>query len=119
MKGAPLTSYQWRKSLPQTWFVVETQKTRTGKNADGEATRPYRFGEFDILGVSMHPSTGNWNRFMYTPAGWLLPRKKEDGLINVFQPVSNEPNDDWTDDFLTAVSWFRGGMKKTIRPGKL
>lgn len=119
VKGAPLTSYQWRKNLPKTWFVVETQKTRTGKDAAGENTRPYRFGEFDILAVSMHPSTRDWKRFMYTVGGWLLPRKKDSGLINVFQPVSGEPNEDWTDNFLTAVEWLREGRKKTIHPGKL
>ena len=35
----------------------------------GLATRPYRFGEFDILAVSMHPSTNDWNRFMYWALG--------------------------------------------------
>ena len=40
---------------------------------------------------------------MYAVGGWLLPRKKDSGLINVFQPVSGEPNEDWTDNFLTAV----------------
>jgi hypothetical protein len=119
VKGSPLTSYQWRKSLPETWFVVETQKTRTGKDAAGEDTRPYRFGEFDILAVSMHPSTRDWNRFMYTVGNWLLPRKKNGGLINVLQPVSGEPNEDWTDNFLKAVEWLREGRKKTIHPGKL
>lgn len=34
-------------------FVVETQRTRSGINASGESTRPYRFGDFDILAVSM------------------------------------------------------------------
>jgi hypothetical protein len=118
-KGIPLTARDWRRSLPESWFVVETQKTRTGKDANGEATRPYRFGEFDILAVSMQPSTREWNRFMYTVATWLLPRSKEPGLINVFQPVSCEPNEDWTDDFLTAVRWFREGRTRTIQPGKL
>ncbi len=118
-KGSPLTAHQWRKSLPVSWFVVETQKTRTGKDAGGADTRPYRFGEFDILAVSMHPSTNNWEKFMYTVGRWLLPRKKNPELINVLQPVSNEPNDDWTDDFSTAIDWFREGLTKTIRPGTL
>jgi hypothetical protein len=40
-------------------------------------------------------------------------------LINVFQPVPNEPNDDWTDNFCTAIDWLREGRTKTIYPGKL
>jgi len=56
---------------------------------------------------------------MYVVGSWLLPRKKDSGLINVFQPVSCEPNEDWTDNFLTAVEWLREGKKKTIHPGKL
>lgn len=119
VKGSPWSARQWRKSLPEPWFVVETQKTRTGKDADGADTRPYRFGEFDILAVSMHPSTNDWEKFMFTVGRWLLPRKKNTELINVLQPVPNEPNDDWTDDFFTAVEWFRDGRAKTIFPGKL
>lgn len=39
-------------------YVVETPRTRGGKDlTSGEDTRPYRYGEFDILAVSMHPST--------------------------------------------------------------
>ncbi|HEY8484647.1 MAG TPA: hypothetical protein VIL13_08565 [Longimicrobiales bacterium] len=41
---------------PPGLFIVETQRTRTGKGRQGENTRPYRFGEFDILAVSLHPS---------------------------------------------------------------
>ena len=118
-KGAPKTAGHWRKTLPESWFVVETQKTRTGKKADGTATRPYRFGEFDVLAVSMHPSTQDWERFMFTLGRWLLPRPMDPRLINVFQPVPNEPNDDWTDNFCTAIEWFREGTAKTIYPGKL
>jgi hypothetical protein len=36
-------------------FVVETQRTRGGRTSTGEKTRPYRFGEFDVLGVCLHP----------------------------------------------------------------
>lgn len=119
MKGSPLTARQWRKNLPESWFVVETQKTRTGKDADGADTRPYRFGEFDILAVSMHPSTNDWRKFMFTVGRWLLPRKNNPELISVFQPVANEQNDDWTTTFATAIEWFREGKIKTIYPGKL
>ncbi|MBI5576367.1 MAG: hypothetical protein HY896_08385 [Deltaproteobacteria bacterium] len=119
VKGTPLIARQWRKSLPESLFIVETQKTRSGKNAEGVDTRPYRFGEFDILAVSLHPSTNDWKKFMFTVGRWLIPRKKDPDLINVLQPVSSDPNDDWTDDFATAIEWFRGGELKTIYPGKL
>jgi hypothetical protein len=45
-------------SFADTLYVVETQKTRAGtKKTTGSSTRPYRFGEFDILAVAMYPST--------------------------------------------------------------
>lgn len=113
------------KKIPKLWnkkqgkaaapiFVVETQKTRSGTDNAGRKTRPYRFGEFDVLAVSMHPSTGDWGKFMYTVANWLIPRGEDKKLISVFQPVSATPNQDWTNDFLTAVSWFRQSQKRTI-----
>lgn len=55
--------------------MTETQKTRTDNDGDGEKTRPYRYGEFDVLAVSMQPSTGKWDRYMYTLGRWLLPGK--------------------------------------------
>jgi hypothetical protein len=42
------------------FYVAETQKTRSGKRK-GIHTRPYRFGEFDILAVSLAPATGTWD----------------------------------------------------------
>ena len=57
------------------WFVAETQKTRSGKpkqnnerdidnallidEVELQSTRPYRFGEFDILSVCLQPSSGD------------------------------------------------------------
>ena len=109
------------KRIPKRWgrassfFVVETQKTRSGTDSAGLSTRPYRFGEFDILAVCMHPSCGSWDHFRYTVANWLLPRPGPDKrLIQVFQPVPDSPNADWCDDFGTAVQSFRGSVKKTI-----
>lgn len=109
------------KRIPKLWsrgsnfFVVETQKTRTGTNSAGSATRPYHFGEFDILAVCMHPSCGDWRTFRYTIANWLLPRPNADNqLIRVYQPVPASSNADWCDDFVTAVQWLRGGAKRTI-----
>ena len=63
-------------------YVVETQKTREGTDRKtGEKTRPYRFGEFDILAVAMQPATGQWDRFFYTIADWLLPDPKNAAFL--------------------------------------
>lgn len=107
----------WKKNqeLPLTpVYVVETQKTRSGTDSKGQSTRPYRFGEFDILAVAMHPSSGDWHHFQYTVADWLLPRAQDKKLISVFQPVPAVPNDDWSSDFATAVDWLRQNRKKKI-----
>jgi hypothetical protein len=96
-------------------FVVETQRTRSGVDlATGQSTRPYRFGEFDILAVAMHPSKGRWDAFFYTVADWLTSRPGDQHLMEVLQPVAFEPNDDWTDDFATCVRWLRSGLEKKI-----
>jgi hypothetical protein len=79
----------------------------------GKATRPYRYGEFDILAVCMEPSHGRWDSFMYIPERWLLPRKQDRKLIEILQPVSLEPDNVWTDNFDTAVARFRA---RTRRP---
>jgi len=98
-------------------FVVEVQRTRTGEDpVTGQPTRPYRFGQFDILAVSMQPSTNEWNNFMYTVGAWLLPRKNTLELVEVMQPIPREANEDWTDNLDTAIEWFRSGTKKTIAP---
>jgi len=80
----------------------------------GGSTRPYHFGEFDLLAVSMQPSTNMWDRFMYTVADWLLPSRTHPSELLKFQPVATAPNHDWTDDFRTAVAWLRSGLEKTI-----
>ncbi len=101
--------------LSNSMYVVETQRTRGGKDArTGEDTRPYRFGEFDILAVSMEPSTRRWDSFLFTVGKWLLPRPDDHRLILKFQPVPNEPNDYWTSDFEQSVVWFRSGVHNTI-----
>lgn len=98
-------------------YVVETQRTRGGKNSTtGLATRPYRFGEFDILAVSMHPSSNDWNEFMYSVGAWLRPRHSDPTLLDVFQPIAIKPNEDWTDDLATCIKWLRSGARKTIAP---
>lgn len=94
-----------RKGFP----VVEVQRTRAGKR-DGEDTRPYRFGEFDILSVCMEPSHGRWNVFHYIPERWLIPRKGDPALIEILQPVALIPDAVWTNDFDEAVRRLRSGQ---------
>jgi len=116
-KGHPVITSGTRFGLAAGMYMVEPQRTRSGKmkNEEGEEkkTRPYRYGEFDILAVSLQPSTGQWGSFRYTVGNWLLPGT---GLneIATYQPVAIEPNDDWTDDFVTAANWFRSGVSKRI-----
>lgn len=110
------------KHVPKLWnkqlgvYVAETQKTRSGKDQAGSDTRPYKFGEFDILAVCLHPSTNDWSRFLYTVGNWLRPREKDTNLIAVMQPVDPQESADWTTDFAKAVSWYRGGTTRTIAP---
>ena len=102
------------RRFPEDMFVVETQKTRGGKDADGNDTRPYNFEEFDIISVCMQPSTGEWSTFYYSLSRWLLPRENDGAKMLKFQPVSIEPNEFWTDNFNTAIQWLRSGIEKTI-----
>lgn len=114
-RGAPVVRAGKRFGFAGDVFITETQKSRTGTDGD-EMTRPYRYGEFDILAVSMQPSTGKWDRYMYTLGRWLLPGKKPSEIATL-QPVAMEPNDYWTDSFTTAVTWFRaddGGKRMTL-----
>ncbi|MGA3027198.1 MAG: hypothetical protein ABSF98_20760 [Bryobacteraceae bacterium] len=116
-KGAPKEyTHRSRASLkcpPRTVYVVEVQKTRSGVK-NGEKTRPYRFGDFDILAVNLQPATGSWERFAFTVGSWLLPRAKEPNLIEIFQPVSIVPDEYWTDDLSTCIEWFLGGTEKRL-----
>lgn len=115
--GIPWRACEARKSfrgLPSDMYVVETQKTRRGKKQSSD-TRPYRYAEFDVLAVALYPSTQKWDRFMYTVGKWLAPDPADEKRIFKYQPVANAPNEDWTDDFETAVAWFRSGEERTIR----
>lgn len=94
------------RSFPNDMYVVETQKTRGGKDSLGNDTRPYRFGEFDILAVSMQPSTGKWNDYMYTLGRWLIANPADSQLILKFQPVAKYPNNDWTNSLEKAIEWY-------------
>lgn len=109
----PMMANEGYRFLPLDMYVVETQRTRGGNHpTTGENTRPYKFDEFDILAVALHPSTGDWSRFLYTVSSWLLPRAEDQKLLLKYQPLPKEPNDNWTDDFLTCVSWFRSGENR-------
>lgn len=112
----PMFANEAYRKFSSSLFVAETQKTRGGIDANTkEDTRPYRYGEFDILAVSMQPSTKNWSSFMYTVSSWLIPIETDKTKMLKFQPVSPSVNDDWTDDFETCVNWLRQGTAKTIR----
>ncbi len=100
-----------KKGLP--WIkrgtgIVEVQRTRSGLRK-GEKTRPYRFGEFDILAVCMEPSHRRWTSFLYAPERWLLPRPDNPALVMIHQPVPLVPDRTWADDFEEAVSRHRSG----------
>lgn len=105
-RGAPVVKRGERFGFGETVHIVETQKTRTGTDGEDNQTRPYRYGEFDILAVSMQPSTGKWNLYMYTLARWLLPGR-EKGEMATLQPVTMSPGEFWTDDFRIVAQWFR------------
>lgn len=105
-RGAPVVRSGERYSFGPEVFIVETQKTRTGTDGDDNQTRPYRYGEFDVLAVSMQPSTGKWDRFMLTLGRWLLPGKKS-GEMATLQPVTNSSSEFWTEDFTVVANWFR------------
>ena len=95
-------------------WVVEVQKTRSGQDAEGASTRPYAFGNFDILAVNLYASTCDWSHFVYTVASWLVPRADQPNLIAVLQPVSQGPSVCWTRDFEEVVEWFRSGQKRQM-----
>lgn len=107
--------------LAKDYFMVECQRTRGGSRKDNagekKKTRPYSFGDFDILAVSLQPSTRKWDNFLYSVGSWLMPGK-EKNEIATYQPVSMSPNEDWTDDFVTVAKWFREKRTK-INAGKL
>lgn len=120
-KGEPKLAASVRRfnSLPDGYYIVETQRTRTGKSkktsGQNENTRPYRYEDFDLLAVSMEPCTKDWSEFRFTVSNWLISRKDNESQIDTYQPVSLEVNDDWTYELITAIDWLNSGMKKTIK----
>lgn len=105
-RGVPVVRNGAKYGFADDVFMTETQKTRTGTDGEDKRTRPYRYGDFDVLAVSMQPSTGKWDRYMYTLGRWLL-LGKDVGEIATLQPVSKAPDGWWTDDFRTVVQWLR------------
>jgi excisionase family DNA binding protein len=112
--GGPMMTGEKSHVFAPGMYLVETQRTRSGKTREGDDTRPYRFQEFDILAVAMQASAQDWKHFLYTVADWLIPRSEDERFLLKFQPVPRGPNEDWTDDFLTCVSWLRSRVKRTI-----
>lgn len=123
--GIPLKK---KRLYPPETYVVEIQRTRTGTRRHGKKksvipneppptqtqTRPYKFGSFDILAVSMQPLTSDWTRFMYTVESWLIPRSGDKHLIDIMQPVNAAPNDVWTNRLDAAIEWALSGEKKVL-----
>lgn len=105
-RGAPVVKDGKRYGFDGEVFMTETQKTRTGTDGAANQTRPYRYGEFDVLAVSMQPSTGTWDSYMYTLGRWLLPGKTA-GEMATLQPVTKVAGEFWTHDFKVAAQWFR------------
>lgn len=106
-RGDPVVKDGKRYGFDGKVFITETQKTRTGTDGDAKQTRPYRYGEFDVLAVSMQPSSGTWDSYMYTLGRWLLPGKTA-GEVATLQPVTKVAGEFWTSDFEVAAQWFRG-----------
>jgi hypothetical protein len=115
LKQEPMVAAKANRHYPKDMYVVEVQKTRGGFDPQtNEDTRPYRFGEFDILAVNMHPSTRDWHRFLYTLGNWLIPRHPNSELIEIFQPVPSVATDVWTDSLGTCLDWLMAGERKRI-----
>jgi hypothetical protein len=113
-RGAPVVKDGKRYGFDGEVFMTETQKTRTGTDGEANKTRPYRYGEFDVLAVSMQPSTGTWDSYMYTLGRWLLPGKTA-GEMATLQPVTKVSGEFWTPDFKVAAQWFReAGLGKRM-----
>lgn len=110
----PMLANQAYRRFSENQYVVETQKTRGGLDKSSNDTRPYRFGEFDILAVCMQPSSNDWSKFYFTVSDWLIPKEQGSNMMLKFQPVAQRPNSYWTDDFDVCVSWLRSRLKRTI-----
>lgn len=126
-KQEPVITTGTRYGLGPGMFMVEVQRTRGGNRRSGDMpgfgegeevikTRPYRYGEFDLIAVSLYPSTGRWDLFRYTVGNWLRPGKGPNEIAT-YQPVARTPNDDWTDNLEEAAFWLRTRGPRRIRNG--
>jgi hypothetical protein len=106
-------TWKTRVNWPASHFVVEVQKSRKGEKK-GRSTRPYRFGEFDLLAVSLGPARGRWSEFIYTVERWLLPDPADPETILKYQPVSPTDCNCWTTRFEEAVGWLRSGERRRL-----
>lgn len=103
------------RPYPPGMYVVEVQRTRGGVDRKtGKATRPYAFGEFDVLAVNLHPSSGKWENFLFTAAAWLVPRRDNKRLMAIMQPVPPIPNQHWTSDLNECLEWHRSARRGRI-----
>lgn len=119
-RGEPVVRDGKRYGFDGEVFMTETQKTRTGTDGAANQTRPYRYGEFDVLAVSMQPSTSRWDSYMFTLGRWLLPGKTV-GEMATMQPVAKVAGEFWTPSFQVAANWFReadGGKRMSDRVAK-
>jgi excisionase family DNA binding protein len=136
-KGTPMygkpkaTKYMFSKEM----LMVETQRSRKGsKRSKGskaseseniiiegsdKGTRPYKFGQFDVLAVSLFYSEKRWNKFMFTLCGRLLPDPENPENLATYQPVSPVANDDWTDRLEQCLAWHRAGRSEKIGGGTI
>ena len=106
--GRPKIDRKLTLDIGSSVYVVETQRTRNGrKSASGDvtqATRPYHFGEFDVLAVCMHASTSIWSDFIYCPTLSLPARNNDPSLLKVMQPIFPDGMRGWTRDFDIAAA---------------
>lgn len=109
--GIPMIDARMSKITGSKVFVVETQRTRTGKRTTAEGdptqTRPYRFADFDILAVCLQPYSRKWDDFIYCPTRKLVARKDDTSLLAVMQPIFNSKDSPWTSDFDAAAKIAR------------
>ncbi len=108
------------RQVPKPWrgnpnlYVVETQRTRGGTSPTGGKTRPYRFGEFDVIAVCMQPCTDSWTCFRYSPQRFLLPHNDDPALLATYQPVALAGSDCWTSSLEECIAWLRSGRVARI-----
>ena len=84
-------------------WIVEVQKTRSGKGADGQSTRPYKFTDFDLIAVCLWPGTRDWRKFAYCFTKHLVPRRGSGELIEIMQPIPTSINEGYWNSSLTDL----------------